>query len=141
MDTITFKMLDTNKYSLDKLPLEICDMIYQTFLFTTEDLINAINNNDLKAVRDLTNLHTKVWQMDWNMGLHDAVCLGNIEMVQMMINRGAYDLSTALSIANYKKYQNTDITKKYFEIADLLYAIMYEEDSDMWEFREYYSSF
>lgn len=141
MDTLTRKTFNANKYTMDKLPREICDMIYHRFLFTTEDLIKAINNNDLKAVQDLCNLHKKFWQMDWNTGLKEATHVGNIEMVKLMLDKGAFELPTAFSIANKKKYQNTDNTKKYFDIADLLYSIMWEEDSDMWNFREYYSSF
>lgn len=126
---------------MHKLPKEICDMIYKRYIFTTEDLVDAINKNDLNAVKELCEMHKKYWQMDWNLGLKEAVHVGNIDMVELMVEKGAYDLATAFKIAANKKFQNTDPNKKYFDIAEYLHTIMWQEDSDEWDFMTYYSNF
>lgn len=114
---------------MDKLPKEICDIIYKHYIFTTDDLIIAINKNDLDTVKELC-----AWYMDWNLGLIEAVRVGNIDMVEFMVEKGAYNLATAYKIVVDKKFINTDSTKKYFDIAEYLYAIMYQEDGDEWNY-------
>lgn len=134
MDTLTKKTFKTlnNTTNMDKLPREIRDMVYHRFLYTTNDLTNAINKNDLKTVQKICNIHKKIWQMDWNLGLKEAVHVGNLEMVKLMIDRGAYEFPTAFTIAH---------DKGYLDIARLLYKTMWGESGDTPDFLEYYNSF
>lgn len=126
----------------DRLPLEICEIIYHQYaFFTTEDLINAIIKNDLTAVKDLCKMHKKSMQMDWDLGLLTATQYGNFEMVKLMINKGAINLSSAFTIANDKKYYDNTPGRQYFDIANFIRNVMWEEDGDMWDFNSYYASF
>jgi hypothetical protein len=129
---------------LDRLPTEICNLIYKQYIFSTEDLLIAIIKNDTKSFIEILQILKSSYPknrngndlavIDWERALIEATYTGNLEIIKLVVNNGALNLSAAYHVATYKKYDNYDNTTDiYIKITEYLYSVMYEEDGEMWD--------
>jgi len=125
---------------LHRLPKEICDLIYKKYIFNTDDLLLAIDKNNIDAIKEIIHLNKKrQWDFDWNKCLIEAVHNGNLEIIEIMINNGAYNLPIAYKLAIDLNYNG--LNKNYLAIAEFIYNTMYSEDGDSFNFMEYFSDY